>query len=131
MPGSFFDTNIIIHFADGGPRAERAEALLKQGGVISVQVLNELTHVCRRKLSFSWSEVSEVVERLLASLYVVPLGLEAHQTGRRIAERYQLGIYDSLLLAAALLEECDVFWSEDMHHGLVIDQALTIRNPFA
>jgi predicted nucleic acid-binding protein len=131
MPGSFLDTNIVIHFAGGGREADRAEALLKEGGVISVQVLNEVANVCRRKLSFEWQEVAEVLAWLRASLEVVPVTLRTHELGMRLAERYQIAIYDALLLAAARLEECDSFWSEDMHDGLVIDGALTIRNPFA
>ncbi|HYE27795.1 MAG TPA: hypothetical protein VEA61_06130 [Allosphingosinicella sp.] len=44
--------------------------------------------------------------------------------------RYKLAIYDAMLVASALLVECDVLWSEDMHDGLVIEGMLTIRNPF-
>lgn len=131
MPGSFLDTNIIIHFAGGGRRADRAEALLKQGGVISVQVLNEVANVCRRKLRFDWRQVAEVLASLRASLYVVPVTLRTHELGMRIADRYQIAVYDALLLAAARLEDCDCFWSEDMHDGLVVENSLTIRNPFA
>ena len=38
---------------------------------------------------------------------------------------------DSCIIAAALLADCDTLWTEDMHHGLVIDGCLMIRNPFA
>lgn len=131
MPGSFLDTNIIIHFAGGGVQADRAEALLKQGGVISVQVLNEVANVCRRKLRFDWEEVNEVLASLRATLDVVPVTVRTHELGMRIAERHQIAVYDALLLAAARLADCDCFWSEDMHHGLVVENSLTIRNPFA
>ena len=42
-----------------------------------------------------------------------------------------LGFYDSALLASALLADCDTFFSEDMQNGLVIEDQLTICNPFA
>jgi predicted nucleic acid-binding protein len=48
-----------------------------------------------------------------------------------VIERYKLATYDAMLIASALVAECDVFWSEDMHDGLVIDGTLTIRNPFS
>ena len=40
MPGSFFDTNILIYLAsDDAAKADRAEAIVRDGGAISVQVL--------------------------------------------------------------------------------------------
>jgi predicted nucleic acid-binding protein len=59
MPGDrFFDTNILIYaFAAGDRRSVRAEALMSEGGVIGVQVLNEFTNVVRRKLSWDWDQV--------------------------------------------------------------------------
>ena len=60
MPGSFFDTNILLYLASGNrAKAERAEEVVAEGGVISVQVLNEITNVARRKMQLSWAEVRE------------------------------------------------------------------------
>jgi predicted nucleic acid-binding protein len=36
-----------------------------------------------------------------------------------------------MLVAAALLSDCDTLWSQDMHKGLVIAERLTVRNPFS
>jgi predicted nucleic acid-binding protein len=50
MPGSFFDTNVLLSVASGDPaKADRAEELIGVGGVISVQVLNEITNVAVAK----------------------------------------------------------------------------------
>jgi len=35
-----------------------------------------------------------------------------------------------LIVAAALLADCDTLYSEDMQHGQVFDGRLTIINPF-
>ena len=60
MPGSFFDTNVLLYVASGDPvKASRAERLIGDGGTISVQVLNEITNVARRKMSMSWTETRE------------------------------------------------------------------------
>ena len=57
MPGSFFDTNVLLYVASGDPaKARRAEALIGGGGRISVQVLNEIANVARRKMGMSWPE---------------------------------------------------------------------------
>src|SRR3546814_17958844 len=57
MPGSFLDSNVVLSIAGADPaKAGRAEALLAEGGVISVQVLNEISNVARRKMGLDWPE---------------------------------------------------------------------------
>jgi predicted nucleic acid-binding protein len=55
---------------------------------------------------------------------------ETHQSGLRLAERHGFSIYDSFIVAAALAAGCDTLWSEEMQHGMVIEQRLRIANPF-
>ena len=51
----FFDTNVLLYtIGQQDARTPTAEALLAQGGLISVQVLNELASVAHRKLRMSW-----------------------------------------------------------------------------
>lgn len=38
--------------------------------------------------------------------------------------------YDAMIVASALLAECDTLYSEDMQDGLLIEERLRIRNPF-
>lgn len=131
MPAeTFIDTNVLVHFTGADEKALAAEALVASGGTISVQVLNELTSVWRRKYGYSWDLVRETLWSLRTLLEVVPLTLDAHELGLSIAERYQLQLYDSLLLSSALLAGCETFVSEDLHDGLIIERQLTIRNPF-
>lgn len=47
-----------------------------------------------------------------------------------ITERYGFSIYDSLIVATALEAGCSTLYSEDMHHGQVIEERLTLVNPF-
>src|SRR5436309_2217740 len=105
MPDNpFLDTNIIIYaFSADDPRSEKAYALLEGGGVISVQVLNELVNVWRRKQWCGWEEIQDglnVVKVLLGSPQ--PLTLELHEAAVAIAQEYEFSIYDSLIIAAAL-----------------------------
>lgn len=58
------------------------------------------------------------------------LTLETHEHGRAIAERYQLPVYDAMVVASALSASCEILYSEDMHAGLRIVNRLTIANPF-
>ncbi len=131
MPGSFFDANILIYLAsDDATKADRAEAIVREGGTISVQVLNEVANVARRKMQLSWQETRGFLSSLRELLTVHPITVDAHELGLVLAERHQLGIYDALIAASALLAECDKLWSEDMQDGMAIDKRLRIVNPF-
>jgi len=131
MPGSFFDTNVLVYIASGDPvKADRAEAIISNGGVISVRVLNELTNVARRKMRLSWTETRRLLSILRDLLTVQPITVETHETGLVLAERYKLSIYDAMIAAAALHADCDTLWSEDLQHGMQLDEGLRILNPF-
>lgn len=131
MPGSFLDTNVLVYLAQGDPRkAERVEALLALRPTISVQVLNELANVLRRKASFSWVETRRFLSLVRDLTEVVPLNPETHDLGLTLAEIHGFSIYDAMIVAAARLTDCDILWSEDMHNGLRIDGQLQVRNPF-
>lgn len=47
-----------------------------------------------------------------------------------VAERHGFSHCDSLIIAAALEAGCARLYSEDLQHGQLIDQRLTIINPF-
>jgi len=131
MPASFFDTNVIIYIASGDTaKADRAEAAIAAGGAISVQVLNELANVARRKMQMSWDETHAFLNMVRDLLTIHTLTVETHETGLRLAEKYRLSIYDAMIVASALQARCDILWSEDMKHGLAIDGVLRIQNPF-
>ena len=127
----FIDSNVALYLLSGDDaKAGRAEAVLATGGVISVQVLNEVTNVARRKLGMSWAETDEILAGLCAVCSVESLTTQTHATGRRLAERYGLSVHDAMIAAAALLAGCVRLYSEDMQHGLLIDRRLRICNPF-
>ena len=127
----FFDTNIALYLLSADPaKADRAEELLAEGGIISVQVLNEFAAVASRKLGMSWPEIREVLDQVRAVSIVEPMSVETHERGLLVAERYGLSLYDALIVTAALLSGCSMLYSEDMQHGQIIEGQLTICNPF-
>ena len=129
--GAFFDTNVPLYlFAGGAAKASRAEDLLAEGGTVSVQVLNEIANVARRKMLLSWTETREFLSTVRGLLGVGDLTAMVHQTGLAVAERHGFSIYDAMIVAAALHADCDTLWSEDMHDGLLIDGRLRVLNPF-
>ncbi len=85
----FLDTNILIYaFSEDQAKAAAAEAILAAGGSISVQVLNEFTDVCRRKLKLGWSEI----EQRLAVIKTLASEVAPVRTVSTISASYGAGI---------------------------------------
>jgi predicted nucleic acid-binding protein len=132
MSARFLDTNLLVHLASADARkADIAQALLAQGGTVSVQVLNELANVARRRMRLTWDETDDFLSAVRAFVTVEPLTVETHELGLALAARHGLSVYDAMIVAAALIAGCDSLLSEDMQHGLVVAGRLTITNPFA
>lgn len=129
---AFFDTNVLLYLLSSEEeKADRAEALIAGGGVISVQVLNEFASVALRKLGLEWLEIRELLETAQQLFRVEPLTVATHARGLDVAEGYGYSVYDSLIVAAALLAGCEVLWTEDLQDGQKIEEQLVVKNPFA
>jgi predicted nucleic acid-binding protein len=85
--------------------------------------------VASRKLRLSIPEIRECLEPIARICSIEPLTLQTHARGLEVAARYGFSVYDSMIVAAALLSGCDTLYSEDLHHRQRVD-GLLIRNPF-
>ena len=127
---SFFDTNVLLYLlSKDAAKADRAEALLASGGVVSVQVLNEFASVASRKLAMTIPEIREILSTIQGVCIVKPLDIATHKLGLELAERYGFSIYDGMIVAAAVRAECTILYTEDLQQGQMIAK-LQIRNPF-
>jgi predicted nucleic acid-binding protein len=131
LAGEFLDSNVVLYLASADERkANLAEAILARGaGIVSVQVLNEVTNVARRKMGLSWQDTNAFLALIRGTVQVVPNTVEVHERGLLLAERDSLSVYDAMIVAAALSADCSILWSEDMQHGFQIE-GLRITNPF-
>jgi predicted nucleic acid-binding protein len=131
MPGRFLDSNVVLYLASENlAKADRAQELVTDGGTISVQVLNEIANVSRRKMGLSWAETRNFLLMIRGLLEVKPVTIDIHNVGISLAERYQLSVYDAMIVSAALSAECDTLLSEDLQNGLLINGRLRVLNPF-
>ena len=130
MNKPFIDSNVVLYLLSSDTaKADVAELALEAGGFISVQVLNEVTSVCLRKLKMPWQEVDEVLLAVKAACVVLPLTVETHEKAVEISKRFQLSFYDANIVASAIASGASILLSEDMQGGLLID-GLRIQNPF-
>jgi predicted nucleic acid-binding protein len=103
-----FDANVLIYaMVLGDPRRERAQQLLAQGGIVSVQVLNEFVAVARRKMRMPWEDVAEALDAIrILFPSPVAIAVETHEAALRIAPQHGYGIYEAMIVAAALGAKC-------------------------
>ena len=129
---AFFDTNLLVCAAlRPDARSDRARSLLVEGGVVSVQVLDEFANVARRKLRRPWPEVRQALADIRALCRPpLPITLATHEAALGIADRLGYRFYDSLVIASALEAGCATLLSEDLRDGQVVEGRLTLRDPF-
>jgi predicted nucleic acid-binding protein len=127
----FIDTNVLVYAAlSNDPRCQTAERLLAAGGTISVQVLNEFANVARGKLKWPWPDIEAMLALVRSRTgRVRELSVLTHQAALALARDHGLGLYDALIVAAALDAGCDTLFTEDLQHGRKFGN-LTIVNPF-
>ena len=131
----FLDTNVVIYFysEDELQKQKIANDTLEQYSdqiIISNQVINELSNTLFRKFKLSADEVRETVLELNDYFPIINFDLQTQLRGIEIKEKYKLQFYDSMILATALENGCNILFSEDMQHNQVIEDRLTIINPF-
>lgn len=125
------DTNVLLYvLGDDEAKASRTEAIVLSRPTISIQVLNEFANAALRKHALTIDEIGELLEPVRRYCAIESVTLQTHDLARSIAGRYRYGFYDCVIIAAALLAQCDVLYSEDLHDGQVIEGSLTIHNPF-
>ena len=128
---AFFDTNVLVYAQGSGAKGDAARRALADGGIISVQVLNEFANVLRRKFRLEWNIVAAAVadaRELFDSIR--HLDIETHEAAIELAEAHGFSFYDSLIVASALRAQCETLLTEDLQDGRRID-SLVVINPFA
>ena len=133
----FVDTNIWLYAFIEGPNASRsdeARRLLRENEgsvIVSSQVINEICVNLLKKAHVPEAEVQQLVYSFYQKYPVVLLDQPIQIGASQLRERFSLSFWDSLIVAAAVHSGATVLYSEDMHAGLVVDEHLTIRNPFS
>ncbi|QPK65235.1 PIN domain-containing protein [Methylomonas sp. LL1] len=127
----FADTNLFVYAeSQDQSKSEQAIDIIQHSPVISTQVINETVSVLTRKYGFTLPEAHEIASSLLDLCEIVAVDAFTVRKAIDLAARYSLSHWDSLIVAAALLANCNILYSEDMQDGQVFDNRLTVINPF-
>lgn len=132
----FIDTNIWIYaFVEKNENKRKIileflEQLLKETTiVVSIQVINEFHYACFRKYKLKEDEIYRFVNDIKSIAQVSSLDFDIYEKAFKLRKRYNISFWDSLIIAAAVENNCKILYSEDMQDKLKIDN-LIIKNPF-
>ena len=98
-------------------------------GCISFQVVQEVLNVLIRKLGAAPADAKRLLDDVLVPPWRIDPSPDLYRRGLHVKARYNLGFYDSLIVAGALEADCRTLYSEDMQHNQQI-AGLTIVDPF-
>jgi predicted nucleic acid-binding protein len=130
----FLDTNVVVYaFDSADPQKQRIAIDVLESGrrlVVSTQVLLEVWWVLTRRLERPLSEdvAGEVIEEL-CRLPVVSTDADLVRRAISTSRRWQLAVWDALIVEAARSSGCDRILTEDLHTGQNFD-GVRVESPF-
>jgi len=128
----FLDSNIFLYAFSTKDltKQKTASLLVLKPLTISTQVINEVSNNLLKKLQFSNDDIAVFVEDCYIRYSIIGFTKNIFTKASELREKYNFSYYDSLIVSSALLSHCTTLYSEDMHDGLVVENHLTIINPF-
>lgn len=97
---------------------------------VSSQVISAYLNVLRRILNLPKEVLIGEAISWLKICRIVPTNLTILRSAHRLISQYKFQLFDAIIVAGALETGCTILYSEDMHHGLLVEQQLRILNPF-
>lgn len=129
----FVDTNILVYFIsdDKKKKLKARDIIFSSDEVfVSSQVISEFVSVCFSKKFLGPDEITSVISHYIEALNFVSVEAATIKSAVKIKKKSHSSFWDSLIVAAALENNCSILYTEDMQDGQVIDGKLTVVNPF-
>lgn len=132
----FADSNVWIYRFVETQDAEKSRIAIellddiKPRLYISTQVINEVCVILKKKAGFDETRIKQLVDRFYFDYKVFAIDQATLIKASEVREEYPISFWDGIIVASSMLAEASTLYSEDMQDGLVIDNRLTIQNPF-
>lgn len=135
---AFLDTNLFVCQLEALDERKAAiadelirEAVRTGNACISFQVVQEClnTALCKAQVPLDAENARAYLDAVLMPLLQIRPSASLYHRALDVRQRFRLGFYDSLIIAAALEAGCARLLTEDLQHGQRIG-ALTVVNPF-
>lgn len=136
---SFLDTNIWVYanVKDESNTEKNRKTIqllenLKTNSriILSIQVINEFHWVLQRKYKQSDEIIHTKVNAIIQIADIQPISLNTYLSAYELRKQYSLSFWDSLLLASAIENNVEQFYTENFQNLLMINK-LKIINPYS
>jgi predicted nucleic acid-binding protein len=126
------DTNVLIynHGNEGDAKQVIADSLFDNVPVISTQVISEYLNILKRISKMGKCDLLKICAEWLKDCQIQSVNLSTVKLAHDLIQKYDFQLFDSIIVASALEAGCDILYSEDMQHGLLVESKLKIINPF-
>ena len=129
----FLDTNILIFYISSDETKKlRAKDLVfaYPEVVVSSQVIGEFISVCFSKNLLTSEKIGKSSNTFMNTFDFYPIVESTINRALQVKKVYKYSFWDSLIIASALENNCNILFSEDMQDGQTIEDSLKIVNPF-
>ena len=117
----FIDTNVWLYAFVESDEPEKTAAARDLIGdtqpFVSTQVINEVCVNLIQKAHFSERQITQLIEAFYQKYDVVEVGQEIMLAASALRQSYSLSFWDSTIVAAALVANTAVLYSEDFQDG--------------
>jgi len=129
----FADSNIWLYaFMESISTKKRiaGELVINEDVVLNTQVVNEICVNLIKKANYSDQDILTLLRNLEDKYIISQLSFDTLVQGTELRIKYKISFWDSLIIASALQNNCKILFTEDMQHNQIIENTLTIINPF-
>lgn len=132
-PPVFIDTNIWLFMIDDADEVKQnlsKRLINKNDVVITTQILNELTVNLIKKYGYTEMMIRDFIAKIYEKHKVIEMDGKIYNTASLFREKYYLGYWDSIIIAAAFEAQASMVYSDKIKDGLVIEGRLGVINPY-
>jgi len=131
----FLDSNAWLYAfveAQDQRKSDIAKRLIQDNvAIISAQVINEVCVNLIKKANFDEASIRRLIASFYLEHYVVESSKEVLLKASELRSGHRFSFWDSIIVSSALTAGATILYSEDMDDGLIVDDRLTILNPFS
>ena len=110
----FIDTNILVYsysITEPDKQIIARKLISSKKAIISTQVLQELSNTLNRKFKLDWDKIDLALIECQKNFTISINTEQTVLTACSLAKKYKYSFYDSLILAAALQNNCNILYS--------------------
>jgi predicted nucleic acid-binding protein len=129
----FLDTNILLYHYSATEPEKKLKVFSIAGNLnvhISLQVINKFVNFFIKKFKVPVKSIELSLAELYNNYVVYENSVETINEALSICKKYNYSNYDAQIIAAALLSNCKILYTEDLQHQQIIENSLQIINPF-